>query len=137
MAKSDFVKTNDDQFATQLQTFRTGLPAYAALFGITPAQIASHGADTDYFVYVIACLNLMKGSAQQWTAWKNLLRVGGAPPPGGAPVAPVLPAVVLAVMLGIEARFRALVKQIKAMTTTTPPSARPSASKARTRPRRT
>lgn len=38
---------------------------------------------------------------------------GGAPPPAGAPVAPALCAALPAVALGVEPRFRALVKTIK------------------------
>jgi hypothetical protein len=56
----------------------------------------------------------MQGGAQQFTAWKNLLRAGGAPPPAGEPMAPVFPTAVTAVALGVEVRFRALVKAIKA-----------------------
>src|SRR5258706_10990173 len=42
------------------------------------------------------------------------MRAGGPPPATGAPVAPTFPAAVTAVAPGIEVRFRALVKQIKA-----------------------
>lgn len=45
---------------------------------------------------------------------KDLVRGGDIPPAAGAPLAPPLPARVAAVAPGIEVRFRALVKQIKA-----------------------
>jgi len=56
----------------------------------------------------------MQNAAQQWTTWKNLMRGGGSTPAAGAPVPPMLPVSVPAVTPGIETRFRALVKQIKA-----------------------
>ncbi len=114
MAKSDYIAQNDDQFAAQLQTFKTGIGAYATTLGVTPAQVTAQAADADYFGYIVACQGIMQGGAQQFTAWKNLLRAGGAPPPAGEPMAPVFPTAVTAVALGVEVRFRALVKSIKA-----------------------
>src|SRR5450432_1222505 len=116
MAKSDYIQSNDDQFAAQQKTFKLGIAAYAALLGISPAQVASQAADADYFAYVLASQEIMQNGAQQWTAWKNLVRGGGTPPATGAPVVPTFPAAVAAVPLGIEARFRALVKSIKSST---------------------
>ena len=114
MAKSDYINPNDDQFVAQLNTFKTGIGGYAALLGVTPAQVTSQAADADYLSYVVACQEIMSGGSQQWTAWKNLTRGGGTAPPSGAPVAPVFPAAVAAVPPGVEVRFRALAKQIKA-----------------------
>lgn len=113
MSKADYISRNDDLFAAQLQTFKTGIGAYAATLGVTPAQVTAQAADADYFSYVVACQGIMQGGAQQWTAWKNLMREGGTPPSAGAPVAPVFPAAVPAVALGVEVRFRNLVKAIK------------------------
>ncbi len=114
MAKSDYLNTNDDLFAAQMQTFKTGIGGYAAQLGVTPAQVASQAADADYFRYVVASQGIMQGGAQQWTSWKNLLRASGSTPAGGTPLPPVFPASVPAVTPGVEVRFRALVKQIKA-----------------------
>lgn len=114
MAKSDYISQNDDQFAAQLQTFKTGIGPYATTLGVSPAQVTAQEADADYFGYVVACQGIMLGGSQQWTAWKNLTRGGGSPPAAGAPMDPVFPTAVAAVALGIEVRFRALVKQIKA-----------------------
>ncbi len=114
MPKADYINPNDDLFAAQLTTFKTGIGGYATLLDVTPAQVTAHAADADYFAYAVTCHAIMQGSAQQWTAWKKLARDGGAVPPSGAPVAPTFPAAVPAVPPGIEVRFRALVKQIKA-----------------------
>ena len=114
MAKSDYILTNDDQFVAQLATFKTGIGTYAVALGVSPAQVTAQAADADYLGYVVACQEIMQGGSQQWTSWKNLTRGGGTPPPAGAPMAPVLPASVAAVAPGVEVRFRALVKHIKA-----------------------
>ena len=114
MAKTDYIQTNDEAFNAQQQSFQSGIGNYAAVINLTTAQIAGQAADAAYFDYTLKCLNIMANTAQQWTAWKNLERAGGNPPASGAPVAPTLPTAVPAVAPGIEARFRALVKLIKA-----------------------
>ena len=114
MPKQDYIQAADDAFAAQLTKFKTGVGGYSALLGVTAAQMAAQAADADCFAYVLACQKIMQDGAQQWTAWKNLERAGGSVPASGAPVPPAFPAAVGAVTPGIEVRFRALVKQIKA-----------------------
>jgi hypothetical protein len=114
MPKSNYIQTNDDAFGAQLKTFKINIPSYAATIGVSPAQVTAQGADCDYFNYTLACQEIMQNAAQQATSWKDLTRGGGTPPMSGAPVAPVFPAAVPAVAPGVEVRFRALVKQIKA-----------------------
>jgi hypothetical protein len=112
--KSNYIAQNDNAFNAQQQTFKGGIGNYAAVIGVTAAQIAGQSADAAYFDYTLKCMNLMANGALQWAGWKNLARGGGTPPASGAPVAPVFPAAVPAVAPGIEARFRALVQLIKA-----------------------
>ena len=114
MAKSDYLDANDNGFVAQMQTFKTNIGGYAVILSVSAVQIAAQAADTDYLAYVVACQQIMNNAAQQWTAWKKLIRSGGSVPPTGAPVLPTLPPAVPAVPPGIEARFRALVKQLKA-----------------------
>ena len=114
MARSDYLKANDDAFSAQLQTFKTGIGGYAALLGVTPAQVSAQAADADYFAYTLACQEIMAAGALQWTTWKNLTRAGGSAPPTGLPVAPTFPTAPTVVAPGVEVRFRALVKAIKA-----------------------
>jgi hypothetical protein len=114
MAKSSYISTTDDGFAHQLLTFKNAIGAYAAGLGVTAAQIAAQAADADYFNYVLQCQEIIQNASKQWTAWKDLARRGGSVPPTGAPVIPTFPPSVPVVAPGIEARFRALVKQIKA-----------------------
>lgn len=113
MPKMDFIKNKDADFAAQLNTFKTNIGSYSATLGVSAGQVTAQAADADYFTYVRPCQEIMANGSQQWTAWKDLVRDGGTPPAAGAPVAPVFPAAVPAVAPGIEARFRALAKQIK------------------------
>ena len=114
MAKTAYLNKGDDAFGAQLNTFKNNIGGYAAILGLTPAQTAAQAADAGYFNYILQCQAVMQNGAQQWTAWKILERMGGTSPATGVPVAPVFPAAVAAVTPGIEARFRALVQQIKA-----------------------
>ena len=116
MAKSNYLDASDDGFAHQLTTFKNAIGAYATTLGVSAAQVTSQADDALYFNYVLAVQELMANSAKQWTAWKTLQRMGGSIPPTGAPVEPTFPAAVPVVAPGIEPRFRALVKQIKANT---------------------
>jgi hypothetical protein len=114
MAKSDYIKNRDAEFSNQLLTFKLNIGAYASLLGATTTQVTAQAADADYFAYAIACREICVQCSQQWTAWRDLAREGGTPPATGAPAAVVFPTAVPAVAPGIEVRFRALVKQIKA-----------------------
>ena len=112
--KGNYIQGNDNAFSAQLKTFKNNIGGYAVALGVSIPQVTAQGADSDYLEYVLKCLGVMQNAGQQWTAWKDLARDGGTPPVAGAPVPPTLPAVVPAVAPGIEVRFRALVKQIKA-----------------------
>ena len=114
MAKSDYLQRNDGAFRDQLNLFKNNIASYAANLSVTPAQIAAQSADADYFDHVLTSLGRMQTHSQQWTTWKGLVRDGGSPPVTGAPVVPALPGNVPVVPFGIETRFRALAKQIKA-----------------------
>ena len=113
MKKDDYISKQEDGFAAQLKTFATGIPGYATLLGVSAPEVTAQAADANYFNYVLACQKIMQAGAQQWTAWKNLVRGGGVPPPDGTPAEPVFPTTVTTVGLGVEVRFRALVKRIK------------------------
>lgn len=114
MPKSSSINPADEGFGSQLQTFKNAIPLYATTLGLTPAAVTAQAADADYYSFTLQSQQIMLGASRQWTAWKDLVRYGGDLPPSGAPVAPVLPAAVPPVAPGIEPRFRALVKQIKA-----------------------
>lgn len=113
MPKDDYIKRPDDAFAGQLNTYKTNIPSYSATLSVAAATVTAQAADAAYFTYVLACQEAYSQAAEQWTAWKDLIRKGGTPPATGAPVAPVLPRAVTAVAPGVEPRFRALAQQNK------------------------
>ncbi len=113
MPKSDYIKQNDDAFAAQNTTIKNAIGGYATTVGVTPAQVTAQAADAEYFAFVMECLHLAENYAKQWVAWKDLIRYGGTPPPGGAPVALVLPDAVTAVAPGVEGRARGLAQRVK------------------------
>jgi len=119
MPKSDYMPKPDGDKADLFILFRDNITPYLSTFelldGATPvAEITQQAADATYFRAVVDFLGTMQQSAQGWTAWKNYERDGGSAPPT-APVVPTLPAgFPAAVPAGIVARFRALVKSIKA-----------------------
>jgi hypothetical protein len=104
--KGNYVQGNDNAFSAQLITFKEEIPAYVGVLKLTADVVSGQAADADYFDYCLKSQGVLQNAASQATGWKDLLRDGGTPPPTGAPVPAVAP--------GIEARFRALVKQIKA-----------------------
>ncbi|MBX7206877.1 MAG: hypothetical protein K1X78_01085 [Verrucomicrobiaceae bacterium] len=114
MPKSDYIKSRDDEFAAQLATFKNNIGDHTAAFGLSPAQITGQAADADYLAFVLASQEVCSNCSQQWTAWKDIVRDGTAPPGTAQPVDAPMPDPVPAVAPGIEARFRALVKIIKA-----------------------
>ncbi len=76
--------------------------------------MAAQAADSDYFNYVLACQNLMLAHSKAWTATKKLVRNGSLTGESQGLGDPVLPDPVPLVPPGVERRFRALVRQVKA-----------------------
>jgi hypothetical protein len=122
MPKSDFLATDDNGKATQFVLFRDNVGQFLATLGIlaTDPDIVQQAADAARFRAIVDFCNNMQNAAQGWTAEKNYERDGGATAPSGQ-VVPVLPAgFPAAVPAGIVARFRALVKRLKAIASCTP-----------------
>lgn len=112
MPKADYIKRRDAEFAAQLIQFKTHIGDYTATLGLSAGQVSGQADDADYFNYVFNSQDLCSQCAQQWTAWKDIVRGGGGagtPPPAN----PTLPAPVTPVLPGIEKRFRDLVQIIK------------------------
>ncbi|MBX7207315.1 MAG: hypothetical protein K1X78_03295 [Verrucomicrobiaceae bacterium] len=114
MPKSDYLKRRDDEFSAQLTTFQNNIGSHTATFGLSPAQVSGQAADAAYFAYILASQQVCSQCSQQWTAWKDIIRGGGAPPATGAPADAPMPAAVPIVAPGVEARFRKLAQSIKA-----------------------
>ncbi len=112
----DLVKGKDQDFADQLNQFKDVLPTYAALFGLTAAQVAAVATDAEWMAYVVSRSNAVPGYAQDWTKFKAQVRKGGdgtiIPPFPAAPDTSTPPAT--AIEPDVEGRFRMLVGQLKA-----------------------
>jgi hypothetical protein len=114
MARAANLDQRDNHLAAELQAFKNGIGPYAPRLGITSDQVAAQAADADYFSYTLAVQELLASSSKQWSGWKTLLRDGGNLPSAGTPKPPVFPDAPPPVTPGVEPRFRALVRQIKA-----------------------
>lgn len=113
MPKDPYLKSADDDFRDQLNTFKGGIGDHATTLGVAPAEVTAQAADADYFTYVLASQAVVQNTGKQWTAWKDMARKGGTAPVTGSPLPPALPEAVPPVGFGIEVRFRALVQRIK------------------------
>jgi len=112
---ADYVKRPDLEFVAQLENFNAKLPAYAATFGLTPAQLAAVANDTAYMGFA-ALANVQAGTySEDWTKLKDLVRYGeGGAAIGPFPVPPDVSAPPTPVVLpNVEKRFRDLVQQLK------------------------
>ncbi len=117
MPKSDYLATDDNGKASQFVLFRDNIGQFLATLGIlaTDPDIIQQAADATRFRAIVDFCGNMQNAAQGWTAEKNYERDGGATAPTGQ-IVPVLPAgFPPAVAAGIVARFRALVKRLKAI----------------------
>lgn len=114
MPKADPIHRSDELFGAQLKLFKGTIGGYAAALELSPAQVASQAADSDFFNYVLLRQRMMLNGGQQWTGFKDALRRGSPKAAASMPADPVFPTAVPPVPFGIEGRFRALVRQIKA-----------------------
>jgi len=76
MAKNDLILKSDLAFANQLQLFKLNIGKYAAVLGLTPAQVAAQAADADFYQYVIHGQQAMLSHSQSWTVLRKTLRKG-------------------------------------------------------------
>ena len=113
MAKTDLMGRRDMQFAEQMLMFKNNIGKYAAILGLTPAQVAAQAADADYYNYVVLNHGTVLNHAKGWTALKKSLRRSNGSTEVTEMPDLVLPAPVPAVAPGVEQRFRALVRRIK------------------------
>jgi len=120
MAKNDLIPKGDVAFAQQLLMFKLNIGKFAALLGLSAAQVAAQAADADYYEYVVQCQQEMLSHSKAWTTRRKTIRKGDsmATAPDAKPdqdtLTLTLPAAVPAVAFGIERRFRTLVRQVKA-----------------------
>ena len=115
MTTSSYMPNDDAGKADLLDHLAATLPKYAALLGLSDADIATRQADAASFRYTLHTMNDMQSYAQHWTAYKNLLRDGGN---GGAewPVPPSLDQPMPpAVDPGVIPRLSAFVAHLKTL----------------------
>jgi hypothetical protein len=113
MPKADYIPSNDDAFGALLTNFAATIGSYAVTLGLTPAQLTAQANDASNFAEALSAQEMMRDASQQWTTWKDMVR-GGSGPAAPAPVVPGIDVPLAPITPGVEGRFRALVKQIKA-----------------------
>jgi hypothetical protein len=112
MPKTDRIKRNERELSNQMLQFSGAIGNYAAVVGVSPAQVTAQAADANRYKWELDVAEMCAQCSQQWTAWKKITREGGTFPPAGGPVAVVWPAPEPpAVAPGVEGRFRSLVQQ--------------------------
>jgi hypothetical protein len=114
MAKKQAIKAGEREFSNQLIQFKNTIGLYATTLGLTTGDTIAQAADADRYKWELDAAEIVGNASQQWTAWKGITRKGGTYPTAGAPANVSLPTAPTAVLADIEARFRALVKKIKA-----------------------
>ncbi len=107
-----YLPKDDSGKALWLHNFWLKLVTYAAALGITPAQLASVQADSDYFSEVVLALTTFVEYFKTLTTYKNTLRDGSEVPIGGFPTPPALPTNP-AVAAGVFDRTTELVRNLK------------------------
>lgn len=113
MPKGDYIKAGERPFSEQLIQFKNNIGLYAATLSLSAGQVSAQAADALRYKWELDVADLCVQQSQQWTAWKEITRKGGAFPVSGAPVAAVWPTPEPpAVAPGVEARFRALCQDI-------------------------
>lgn len=111
MAKDYFIPSTDGDKRTWLSNFAGKLPTYAPTVGITDPEAAATQADNLFFAFVCDAQNQYSQTAQNWTAYKNAARSGGAM--ADMPTTPDLGAAPTAVPPNIFGRVSALAARIK------------------------
>lgn len=113
MAKQYYLPDQDAPRATWLTTLAAAAPAFAAKYGLTPADLATLTDGGKAFTAVLAARETFTNLGQSLTAYKNALRDGL--PQGQTVVVPTVPALALGPVVdpGIFGRVTAIVNKIK------------------------
>jgi hypothetical protein len=111
MRRKFFIPKDDTGKGTWLKNFAHQLLANATNVGISPAEVASVQADSDYFNYMLLARNSFSAYAQALTAHKDAARNGEKL--GAFPPVPTLGPVPAPVAPGIFLREAKLVGRIK------------------------
>jgi hypothetical protein len=113
MSKQYYLPPDDKGKSDFLQLFSAKLATYAALLGITPAELASAQADSDAFKFIVLSLKAYKDYVEGYTQAKNILRDKEGTPLAAWPAMPPVPMPPALVPAGIFKRNARLVGRIK------------------------
>jgi hypothetical protein len=111
----NYIPYSDSERTVWLNNFSTKINMYAALVGITPAEVTAIQKDTAMFAYIVNMQEVYKQTLNNITSYKNLLKHAvGQQHLGAIPNAPTLSAAPTVVSEGVFDRISKLVKRIKA-----------------------
>jgi hypothetical protein len=116
MAKKYFLPGDDPGKVIWLMNFSSKLGAYAAKYGISPAEVTDMVNAAVYFAYWVSTLDKIRTFSQKATAFKNEVRDGLAEAGGSPSISPSLPdlgVAPVAVEAGIFDRVTAIAGRIK------------------------
>jgi len=120
MPTSSYMPKDDNGKADLLDHVAATLPKYAALLDVTADEMTSHQADAISYRYTQNGLSRAESYYHNWTAFKNLMRDGGADIYEW-PTPPLLPEPLpLIVKPGIIPRFSLFVSRLKGHKNYTP-----------------
>ncbi len=112
---ANFLPGADADRVIWLNNFSAKIATYAALVGITAAEITSIHNDAAMFQYIMTIQEIYKQNLQNLTGYKSLLKHAIAQQHLGAiPVLPALPTTPTLVSEGVFDRISAYAKRIKA-----------------------
>lgn len=107
-----YIDPTDDGFSAQLKNFSEKLPTYATTLGLPDADVQGVKKDSALVTYVLGGMYAYRSTAQNYTAYKDLLRYGGDGTLGALPVAPTLPTPAPTITsANVQARFAALIQK--------------------------
>lgn len=110
-----YIPTSDSERNVWYGNFSTKINTYAALVGITAAEVTAIQKDAAMFNYIINMAEAYKQTVNNITSYKNLLKHAvGQQHLGALPVAPTLSAAPASVPEGVFDRVGKYVKRIKA-----------------------
>ena len=112
--KISYLPSTDAEKVIWAGNFKTKLPTYASLLGITPAEVTNTANDYAMYKYIMDMLEAYKQTTSNIVAYKDLLKhTNGQQHLGAIPTLPVLAAAPTAVAEGMFERIAGLVKRIK------------------------
>jgi hypothetical protein len=106
------IEKSDLAFNAQLKTFAGNIDNYSTPLGLTSAEVNSVKADSLALSYMMDGQDAVQTFSPTFTAYKDLLRKGGADALGPVPLGPVLPTPPPMPAPNVESRFRKLVQRI-------------------------